>query len=141
MGKKVELSLEHGENVLEEQFRYSLLGEGKLKQPVRTKCVITDRNFIYFDPGKGALLHSQFGLLGLLLRKLAQGKPVSYPLKGMKVARGKYFKNTKLLALTSTDERTILLDNFDKSLAWFRGVLESNGISLSQTAEEEWHIL
>ena len=141
MGKKVELSLEPGENVLEEQYRYSLHGDGKLKQPVRTKCIITDRNFIYFDPGKGALLHSQFGLLGLLLRKLAQGKPMNLPLKGMKISRGKYFKNKKLLELTSADERTILLDNFDKSLAWFRGVLENNGMSLSQTAEEEWHIL
>ena len=141
MGKKTELVLEPGERVLEEQPRYSLHGDGKLKHPVRTKCVITDRNFIYYDPGKGALLHSQFGLLGLLLRKLAQGKPVNLPLKGMKVARGKYFKNKKLLELTSVDEKTILLDNFDKSLSWFRGVLESNGISLSQTAEEEWHIL
>jgi len=133
--------LEPGERVLEEQSRYSLRGDGKLKTPVYTKCVVTDRRFIYFDPGKGALFHSQFGLLGLLLRKLAKGTPVDFSLKGMKITRGKYFKNKKLLELTSADERTILLDNYDKSLAWFRGVLENNGISMSQTAEEEWHIL
>ncbi len=139
MGK--ELELEPGERILEEQSRYTLQGTGKLKYPVHTKCIITDRRFIYFDPGKGALLHSQFGLLGLLLRKLAKGKPMSLPLKGMRVARGKYYRNKKILELKTLDGASIFLDRFEKSLEWFRGVLENNGVSLSQTSEEEWHIL
>jgi len=136
MGKKLEL--EPGERILEETSRFMLQGRGKLKYPVHAKCIITDRRFVYFDMGKMTPFYLQ---LGILIKLLVKGTPVSMPLSGLMVGRGKYYKNKKILELKTLDGTSVFLDRFEKSLDWFRGVLQNNGISLSQTGEEEWHIL
>jgi hypothetical protein len=99
--------------------------------------VITDRRFVYFDLGKMAPLYLQ---LGFLLRMLVKGNPVSLPLEGMKISRGKYAKNKKLLGLKAVDGSVVLLDRFERSLEWLKDSLMSNGIGLTQTGEEEWQI-
>ncbi len=78
--------------------------------------------------------------LGFLLQLLVKGKPVSLPLNNLKVSRGKYAKNTKLLLLFTEDGKEIFLDRFEKSLKWLQEILLQNGISLSQLADEEWRI-
>lgn len=130
--------LDPDERELVKTNRFTLQGKGKLRYPVHTKCVLTNKRFIYHDWGKLAPFQTQ---MGILLRLLVKGKPVSLPLKGMRIARGKYYRNSKLLELTAPDGTTVMLDRYDKTLDWFRKSLENGGIGLSQTAEEEWHIL
>lgn len=134
MAARIELN--PGENVLVDSKRYSLQGK-KVKFPVHTRCIVTDQRFIYFDLGKMAPFHMQFGFLIMLLIK---GKPVSLPLEGLKVGRGAYFKNKNVLELKSIDGTAVLLDRFEKSLDWLKEALLSNGIGLSQIGEEEWQV-
>lgn len=134
MGKKLEFN--PGENVLIDTRRSTLQGK-KIKYPVYTRCVLTDQRFVYFHLGKMAPLYLQ---LGILLRLLVKGNPVSLPLEGLKVSRGIYFKNKKLLELKSIDGSAVLLEKFEKSLEWFKDSLLSNGIGLTQTGEEEWQV-
>ncbi len=134
MGKKLELN--PGENVLVDTKRSTLQGK-KVKFPVYTRCVLTDQRFVYFHLGKMAPLYLQ---LGFLLRLLVKGNPVSLPLEGLKVSRGKYAKNKKLLELKSIDGSAVLLERFEKSLEWLRDSLLSNGVGLTQTGEEEWQV-
>lgn len=134
MGKKLEFN--PGENILVDTKRSTLQGK-KIKYPVYTRCVLTDQRFVYFHLGKMAPLHLQ---LGILLRLLVKGNPVSLPLEGLKVSRGIYFKNKKLLELKAIDGSSVLLDRFEKSLEWLKDSLLSNGIGLTQTGEEEWQV-
>lgn len=134
MAKKLELH--SGENVIADVHRYSLQGK-KVKFPVRSRCVITDRRFIHFDLGKMAPFYLQ---LGFLIRLMVKGKPNYLPLDGMRVSRGKYFKNTNVLELKAQDGSSVLLDKFDKSLQWLRDSLQSSGMSLAMTGEEEWQV-
>jgi len=124
------------ERVFEDTKRFTIQG-GKVKFPVRCRCIVTDQRFIYHDLGKMAPFHFQ---LGFLIQLLVKGKPVSLPLRNLSVSRGKYAKNKKLLRLSTEDGREILLDKFEKSLEWLKNVLSQNGVGLSQTAEEEWRI-
>ena len=132
MGKKLDLN--PGENILVDTKRSTLQGK-KVKFPVYSRCVLTDQRFVYFDLGKMAPFHMQ---LGILIMLLAKGNPVSFPLEGLEVSRGKYARNTKLLELKAIDGSAVLLGGFEKSLEWFRDSLLSNGIGLSQTGSEEW---
>ena len=134
MGKKLELNT--GENVLVDTKRSTLQGK-KVKFPVYSRCVLTDQRFVYFDLGKMAPFHMQLGILIMLLVK---GNPVSFPLEGLKVSRGKYAKNKKLLELKAIDGSVVLLDRFEKSLKWLKDSLMSNGIGLYQTGSEEWQV-
>lgn len=134
MGKKLELY--PGENILVDAKRSTLQGK-KVKFPVYSRCVLTDQRFVYFDLGKMAPLHMQLGILIMLLVK---GNPVSLPLEGLKVSRGKYARNKKLLELKAIDGSVVLLSGFEKSLEWFRDSLLSNGLGLSQTGSEEWQV-
>ncbi len=134
MAAKMELN--PGENILLDSKRYALQGK-KVKFPVYTRCIVTDQRFIYFDLGKMAPFHMQ---LGFLIRLMVKGKPVSLPLEGLKVGRGTYFKNKKILELKAIDGTTVLLDKFERSLDWLKEVLLSNGIGLSQIGEEEWQV-
>ena len=134
MGKKLELN--PGETVLVDTRRSTLQGK-KVKFPVYTRCILTDRRFIYFHLGRMAPLYLQ---LGFLLQLLFKGNPVYLPLEGLKVSRGKYARNTKLLELKGIDGSEVLLNGFEKSLEWFRYSLMSNGIGLNQTGEETWQI-
>lgn len=134
MAAKMELN--PGESILVDSKRYTLQGK-KIKFPVNTRCVVTDQRFIYFHLGKMVPFHMQFGFL---IRLMIKGKPVSLPLEGMKVGRGTYFKNTKILELKSIDGNSVLLDKFEKSLDWLKEALMPNGIGLSQISEEEWQI-
>lgn len=134
MGKKLELN--PGENLLVETHRFTLQGK-KIKFPVHCKCFITDQRFIYHDLGKMAPFHMQFGLL---IKLMVKGKPVSLPLEGLKVSRGKYGINTKIVELKALDGTTVFLDKFEKSLNWLKEVLLSNGIGLTQIGEEEWQV-
>jgi len=134
MGKKLELN--SGEYILLDAKRSTLQGK-KVKFPVYSRCVLTDQRFVYFDLGKMAPFHMQ---LGILIMLLVRGKPVSLPLEGLKVSRGKYAKNKKLLELKAIDGSAVLLNGFENSLEWFRDSLLSNGIGLSQTGSEEWRV-
>jgi len=134
MGKKLELR--PGENILVDTGRFTLQGK-KVKFPVHTRCVLTDQRFVYFHLGKMVPFYFQ---MSFLLRIFIKGTPVSLPLEGMKVSRGKYVRNKKLLELKAIDGSAILLDRFEKSLEWFRDSLNSNGIGFTQTAEEEWRV-
>ncbi len=134
MAAKMELN--PGENILVDSKRSTLQGK-KVKFPVHTRCIVTDQRFIYFNLGKMASLHLQ---LGFLIRLMVRGKPVSLPLEGLKVGRGTYFKNKKLLELKAIDGTTVLLERFEKSLDWLKEALLSNGIGLSQIGEEEWQV-
>ncbi len=125
-----------GERVFADTKKYTLQGN-KVKFPVRCRCVITDQRFVYFDMGKMTPFHFQFGFL---LRLLIKGKAVSFPLHTIKLSRGKYAKNKRTVSVKDDDGREILLDNFDKTIQWFQGVLQQNGMSLNQTGEEEWRI-
>jgi len=78
--------------------------------------------------------------LGILIQLMMKGKPVSLPLSGLKVSRGKYARNSKLLSIATDQGAEVLLDRFDKSLEWLEELLSSNGASLTQTGEEEWRI-
>lgn len=71
---------------------------------------------------------------------MMKGKPVTFPLHSIKLSRGKYARNKKTLSVAVDDGSEILLDNFDKTLQWFQNVLQQNGMSLTQTAEEEWRV-
>lgn len=134
MAKKLELH--PGEAVIADTHRYSLQGK-KVKFPVRSRCVITDRRFIHFHLGKMAPFYLQ---LGFLIKLMVKGKPNYLPLDGMKVSRGKYFKNTNVLQLQAQDGSTVLLDKFDKSLQWLKDSLQSSGVGLSMNGEEEWQV-
>jgi len=125
-----------GERVFADTNRYTLQGS-KVKFPVYSRCIVTDQRFVYFDMGKMAPFHFQ---LGFLLRLMVKGKPVSLPLRNLKLSRGKYAKNNKILLASAEDGREVLLDRYEKSLEWFRNVLMQNGIGLSQIAEEEWRV-
>lgn len=124
------------ERVFTDTKRYTLQGK-KVKFPVRSRIVVTDRRFGFHDLGKMAPFQMQ---MGILIQLMVKGKPVSLPLNGLKVSRGKYARNTKLLMLSTDDGQEVLLDRFDKSLEWLRDVLAQGGAGLSQTAEEEWRI-
>jgi hypothetical protein len=124
------------ERILADRSRFSLQG-GKVKFPVDCRCLITDRRFVYHDLGRMAPFYFQ---LGILLKLLIRGRPVSLPLGGLKLSRGTYARNRKLLRISSDQGGEILLDNFDKSLEWFRRTLEENGLGLVQTGEEEWRV-
>lgn len=134
MAAKIELS--PGENILVDSKRSTLQGK-KMKFPVHTRCIVTDQRFIYFNLGKMAPFHMQFGFLIMLLVK---GKPVSLPLEGLKVGRGTYFKNKNILELKSIDGNNVLLDRFEKSLDWLKEALMPSGIGLSQIGEEKWQV-
>lgn len=124
------------EMVFADTRRYSLQGK-KIKFPVWSRCVVTNRRFVYHDLGKMAPFYMQ---LGFLIKLMVKGKPITLPLKDLKVSRGRYAKNSKLLSLVSQDGTELLLDRFEKSLEWFQGVLNENGVNLTQTGEEEWRV-
>lgn len=124
------------EKVFADTNRYTLQGN-KVKFPVHCRCVITDKRFVYFDMGKMAPFYFQ---LGFLVQSMMKGRPVTFPLHSVKLSRGKYARNKKTLSVAADDGREILLDNFDKTLQWFQNVLQQNGMSLTQTGEEEWRI-
>jgi len=124
------------EMVFADTSRYTLQG-ARVKFPVRCRCVVTNRRFVYHDLGKMAPFHMQ---LGILIQLLVKGKPVSLPLRNLKVSRGKYARNSKLLSLSTDDGSEILLDSYAKSLEWLQGVLADNGIGMRQTAGEEWRV-
>lgn len=124
------------EMVMADTHRYTLQGS-KVKFPVRSRIVITNRRFVYHDLGKWAPFQMQ---MGILIQLMVKGKPVSLPLNGLKVSRGTYARNRKLLSISSDDGTGILLDRFDKSLEWLQNTLASGGANLTQTAEEEWRI-
>ncbi len=128
--------LQPHERVLWEGRCYGLQGK-KVKFPVSTRNVITNRRFIHYHLGKMAPFYTG---LGILLRPLVKGRPVSLALDGMKLTRGRYARNRKLLSLRSADGTEVLLDNFEKSLEWFRSTLETNGISLTPLGDEEWRV-
>lgn len=129
--------LDPGEITLADTKRYSLQGGEKLKFPVRSRVIVTNRRLIYFDMGKMAPFYFQ---LGFLLQLLIKGKPVPLELNNLKVSRGKFVKNTKLLKLSTEDGKEIFLDRFEKSFSWLQDVLAQNGIGLSQLADEEWRV-
>lgn len=124
------------EQVFADRRRYTLQG-GKIKFPVDCRCVLTNRRFVFHDLGKMALLYTQ---LGILLKLLIRGKPVSLPFGTVTVSRGTYARNSRLLEVSSDNGSTVLLDNFDKSLEWMRSALEENGMGLVQTGEEVWRL-
>lgn len=124
------------ERVFTDTKRYTLQGKN-IKFPVRSRIVVTDRRFVYHDLGRMAPFYMQ---LGILIQLMMKGKPVSLPLSGLKVSRGKYARNSKLLSIATDQGAEVLLDRFDKSLEWLEELLSSNGASLTQTGEEEWRI-
>ena len=124
------------ERVFADTRRYTLQGS-KVKFPVMSRCVVTNRRFVFHDMGKMAPFHMQ---MGFLIQLLVKGKPVSLPLKNLKVSRGKYARNMKLLSLSAEDGREVLLDRYEKSLEWFSELLAANGAGLTQMAEEEWRV-
>lgn len=124
------------EQVFADRRRYTLQG-GKIKFPVDCRCVLTNRRFVFHDLGKMALLYTQ---LGILLKLLIRGKPVSLPFGTVTVSRGTYARNSRLLQVSSDNGSAVLLDNFDKSLEWMRSALEENGMGLVQTGEEVWRL-
>lgn len=124
------------ERILDDRRRFTLQG-GKVKFPVDCRCVITDRRFVYHDLGRLAPFYFH---LGILLKLLIPGRPVGIPFDGLKLSRGTYARNRKLLRVSSDQGGEIHLDNFDKSLEWFRTTLEENGLGLVQTGEEEWRV-
>jgi hypothetical protein len=130
------LELNPGERVLADTTRCMLQGK-RIKFIVWSRCVVTDQRFIWFDLGKMAAWHLQ---LGFLLKMLVKGRPVSMPLHGLVLSRGRYAMNTKLLSLRTPDGSEVLLDRYGKSLEWLQNVLAENGMSMSQTGEEEWTI-
>jgi len=124
------------EKVLWEGRYYGLQGK-RVKFPVSTKNVITNRRLIHYHLGRMAPFYNG---LGILLRLLVKGRPLSLPLDGMRVSRGRYVKNDKLLSLKAVDGTEVLLSNFDRSLDRHRNTLETNGISLSPVGEQEWQV-
>jgi hypothetical protein len=127
--------INQGEKVLTDTNRFTLQGSS-VKFPAYCRCIITDQRFVYFDYGKMAVLHLFLGLV----RYTVKGKPVSFPLKEIRLSRGHYARNTRTLSIATADGREILLDDFDKTLHWFKTVFERNGMGLLQTGEEEWSI-
>ncbi len=125
-----------GERVFADTNRYTLQGN-KVKFPVYTRCIVTDQRFVCFDMGKMAPFHFQ---LGFLLRFMVKGKPVSFPLRNLKLSRGRYAKNNKILLVSTEDGRELFLDRYEKSLEWVQSVLLQNGIGLSQIADEGWRV-
>lgn len=124
------------EKILADRRRYTLQG-GRIKFPVDCRCVLTDRRFVFHDLGRMAPLYMQ---LGILLKLLIRGRPVSLPFGTITVSRGTYARSNRMLLLCSDDGNTVLLDNFDKSLEWMRTALEENGMGLVQTGEEVWRL-
>ena len=130
------LELQPDERVLADRTRCMLQGR-RMKFIVWTRCVLTDRRFIWFDLGRMAAMHLQ---LGFLLRMLVKGRPVSIPLDGLILSRGKYGLNRKLLSIRSADGEEVLLGSYEKSLEWLQNTLAENGMSMSQVGEEEWTV-
>jgi len=128
--------LNPGEQVFSDTSRYAIQGK-KVKFPVHCRCIVTNQRFVYFDLGKMAPFHFQ---LGILLRLLVKGKPVSSPLSDIRISRGKYAKNKRLLSISAENGNEVLLDNFEKTFEWFQNALLQNGLSLMQTGEEEWRL-
>ena len=128
--------LNPGERVFADTNRYTFQGK-KVKFPVYCRCIVTDQRFVYFDMGRMVPFYFQ---LGFLLRLMVKGKPVSIPLHNLKLARGKYVKNNRLLRASGEDGREVLLDRYEKSLDWIQSVLAQNGVALSRTGEEEWQV-
>lgn len=124
------------ERVFSDKRRYTLQG-GRIKFPVDCRCVLTDRRFVFHDLGRMAPLYTQ---LGILLKLLIRGRPVSLPFGTITISRGTYARNKRMLLVSSDDGNEVLLDNFDKSLEWFRTALEQNGMGLVQTGEEVWRL-
>jgi len=122
------------ENVFVDQWRFMLQGK-RIKFPVLSRCVLTDQRFVYFDLGKAVALYVQ---IGFLMRLFIKGKPVSMPLNGLVLSRGKYAMNKKILSITTSDGTEALLDRYEKSLEWFQNALAEHGLSMTQTGEEEW---
>jgi hypothetical protein len=128
--------LNPGERVFTDASRFAIQGK-KIKFPVHCRCILTNERFVYFDLGKMAPFYLQ---LGFLLRLLVKGKPVSSPLHCLKISRGIYAMNKRLLSISAEDGYEILLENFDKTFEWFQNALLQNGSNLIQTGEEEWRI-
>lgn len=142
MGKR-EIEIMSGETVFVDEKRNTLQGT-KLVFWHKTRCVITDRRFIYFDCSKkGGLMFvaHMFGALGYLVRSLVKGEQVDIPLDGLKVSKGTFGGeriNQTLLELTAQDGKAVKLQKFDKSLDWFKEILTQNGMSLAMSGEDEW---
>jgi hypothetical protein len=124
------------EQVFIDRRMYTLQG-GKVKFPVDSRCVLTNRRFVYHSLGKMAPFYFQ---LGFLLKLLVHGKPESIPLESLSLSRGSYAMNKKLLLISSDDGSELLMDNFDKSLEWISSTLNENGMSLVQTGEDHWRV-
>lgn len=128
--------LDPGEISFADTKRYFLQGK-KIKFPVRSRIIVTNRRLIYFDIGKMAPFYFQ---LGFLLQLLVKGKPVALDLNNLKLSRGRYVKNNKLLLLSTEDGKEVFLDRFEKSFSWLQDILGQNGAGLSQLADEEWRV-
>lgn len=125
---------EQGEKVLREGRLSALVGGGRLRYPQPVRFVLTSRRFVYWDPGKWAALCSQ----GVLWQLIVRGSPVSLPLRGTRLRRGRYGLNRNLLEMYVPDGRTLLLYRHDKSLAFFREALGNAGMGLVQHSADEW---
>lgn len=124
------------EMVLKSGFLSTLQGGGKLKYPVSSRFYITNRRFVWHDLGKWAFLQSQ-GPLWVLLVK---GKPVAFPLAGMRITHGKYAFNKDLLEFKVPDGSSVLVSRREKTLEMFREALAQGGIGLVQESAEEWSV-
>lgn len=124
-----------GEKVLKTGSIYTLQG-AKVKFPVFTRYVITDRRFIWHDVGKWAFIYSQ----GLLWQLIVKGRPVSFPYSEMIMTRGKYGMNKELLLLSVPDGRGVLLDRIEKTLQFFRETLNTSGLGIVQHSSDEWSV-
>ena len=124
------------ESVFVDQWRFMLQGK-RIKFPILSRCVLTDQRFIYFDLGKAVPLYVQ---MGFLIRFFVKGKPVSMPLNGLVLSRGKYAMNKKILSVATSDGTEALLDSYEKSLEWFQNVLAEYGLSMYEIGEDEWMV-
>jgi hypothetical protein len=130
------LELDPDEQLLTEGT-WGMLQGRKVKFPVWGRYVITNKRFLYQDMGKMAPMFAQ---LGILLRLFVRGRMVGLPLQGLRLSRGKYGLNRKILEITASDGRSVLFDRFDKALDMLRTGFETSGIGLYQTGEEEWTV-
>jgi hypothetical protein len=122
-----------GERILKSGSIYTLQG-ARIKAPVYSRYILTDRRFIWHDMGRWAFLQSQ----GALWMLLVKGKPVSLPYSEMKITFGKYAMNKDLLLFSVPDGRGVLVGRREKTLDLFREALGQAGMSLVQNASEEW---
>ncbi len=134
---KSKLVLEPGEKMLSSTRRMMYQGGGRAKFAVHARCALTDRRFVYWDLGRMAAVHLQ---LGILLQLLVKGRPVSLPLQGLRISRGKYGLDGKVFRVEAEDGTTVMLSRFRKTMEWFRSTLEKEGFALGQTGEEEWRV-